>query len=60
MTTLLKHAKVGNGANLEGCLVGEGASVGDGCQLNGVVVDHASLVPANTVLSGGQWPRIDE
>lgn len=60
MTTLLKHVKVGNGANLEGCLVGEGASVGDGCQLNGVVVDHASLVPANTVLSGGQWPRIDE
>lgn len=59
MTTLLGHAKVGNGSDLEGCLVGEGASVGDNCQLQGVVVDHGSNVPANTVQMGGQWPRTD-
>ena len=56
-STLLEGARVGDDASLSSCLVGQRASVEDGCILKGVVVDHDAVVPAGTVLEGGQWPR---
>ena len=55
-STLLEGARVGDDASLSSCLVGQRASVEDGCILKGVVVDHDAVVPAGTVLEGGQWP----
>ncbi len=56
-STLLDGARVGDGSRLTSCLVGQRASIMDGCILDGVIVDHDAVVPAGTVLEGGQWPR---
>ena len=56
-STLLEDAQVGHGSRLVSCLVGQRASIGDDCSLEGVVVDHGSVVPNGTQQQGGQWPN---
>jgi mannose-1-phosphate guanylyltransferase len=57
-TTLLSGATVGPQAYLKNSLVGRNAKIGSGVELDGVVVDHDSTVPAGTKQTGGQWPNI--
>jgi len=38
-------------------LLGRMAAIGEGCTLQDVMVDHESVVPPFTKLSGGSWPR---
>ncbi len=56
MSTLLEGARIGNQARLSSCLIGTNAVIGDGCELEDVIIDHGSEVPAGTVQSGGCWP----
>lgn len=56
MSTLLEGARIGNQARLSSCLIGTNAVIGDGCELEDVIIDHGSEVPAGTAQSGGCWP----
>ncbi len=56
-STLLQGVNVGPQTHLKNCLVGRGASIGSGVNLDGVVVDHGSIIPDGTSQNGGQWPK---
>lgn len=58
-STLLKGTSVGEHSVLKECLVGTHVKIGKGSHLEDVVVDHGSVIPEDTHLVGGQWPRMD-
>lgn len=58
-STLLSGVAVGSKSHLRNCLVGRGASVGSNVSMEGVVVDHGSMVPDGTSQVGGQWPKTE-
>ena len=58
-STLLAHTKVGLNAQISNSLVGRSATIGRDVILDGVVVDHDSIIPDGTVQEGGQWPKVD-
>ena len=58
-STLLAHTKVGLNAQISNSLVGRSATIGRDVILDGVVVDHDSIIPDGTVQEGGQRPKVD-
>ncbi len=58
-STLLKGTSVGLHSVLRECLIGSQVKIGEGSHLENVVVDHGSIIPQDTHLVGGQWPRMD-
>jgi mannose-1-phosphate guanylyltransferase len=54
--SLLENVRIGENSILSETLVGRNTSIGRNCSLKNVVVNHASTIPDNTVLSDTQWP----
>jgi len=54
-STLLRGAKVNQGASVIDCLIGEGAIIGENAKLSGVVVGHRATVPAGHIQSEGTF-----
>jgi mannose-1-phosphate guanylyltransferase len=56
-STLLAGVSVGANTHLRNCLIGRNVSIESDVWLEGVVVDHGSVVPSGTKQDGGQWPK---
>ena len=54
-STILSGSLVGDNSVLSACLIGRNATIGNNCNLNGVVVDHNSIIPSETSQIGGKW-----
>jgi ADP-glucose pyrophosphorylase len=54
-STILSGSFVGDNSVLSGCLIGRNVAIGNNCNLNGVVVDHNSIIPSETSQIGGKW-----
>jgi mannose-1-phosphate guanylyltransferase len=54
--SLLENVRIGENSILYETLVGRNTTIGRNCSLKNVVVNHASTIPDNTVLSDTQWP----
>ena len=52
-STLLRGARIGSGALISNCLIGEGAVIESDVQLSNVVVGHGSIVPSGHIQSEG-------
>ncbi len=59
-SALLDGAAICEAAIVTGCLVGRGARIGPMAEMNGVVIDFESVVPAGHVQHGGRWPPDEE
>jgi mannose-1-phosphate guanylyltransferase len=57
--SLLENVRIGENSILSETLVGRNTSIGRNCSLKNVVVNHASTIPDNTVLSDTQWPIVE-
>lgn len=55
-STVLSGSKIGAKSTISSCLIGRNARIGADCKLEGVVVDHDSIIPPQTVQIGGKWP----
>jgi mannose-1-phosphate guanylyltransferase len=56
-STLLAGGSVGADTHLKNCLIGRNVSIENNVLLEGVVVDHDSVIPSGTKQHGGQWPK---
>ena len=54
-STILSGSLVGDNSVLSSCLIGRNATIGNNCNLEGVVVDHNSIIPPETNQIGGKW-----
>ena len=54
-STLLRGARIEQGASVSNCLIGEGAIIGENAKLSGVVVGHRTNVPAGHIQSEGTF-----
>jgi mannose-1-phosphate guanylyltransferase len=59
-SALLDSASISEAAKVTNCLIGRGAIIGSMSELDGVVVDFHSIVPAGHVQSGGRYPPEEE
>ena len=57
--SLLENVRIGENSILSETLVGRNTTIGRNCSLKNVVVNHASTIPDNTVLSDTQWPIVE-
>ena len=55
-STVLSNSYVGDNCVISSCLIGRNATIGSNCNLDGVVVDHNSIIPPQTNQIGGKWP----
>ena len=58
-STLLSGTNVGPNSVVESCMIGRDVHIGSNVQLLNMVIDHGSVIPDGTSMSGGQWPRTD-
>ena len=58
-STILGNSHVADDCQITDSLVGKNVKIGAGCRLEGVVVDHDSVIPQGTVLLEGQWPQVE-
>tara|TARA_E500000081_G_scaffold139217_1_gene155250 strand:- start:813 stop:1826 length:1014 start_codon:yes stop_codon:yes gene_type:complete len=58
-SALLNSVSVETGVSISGCMIGRNVQIGEGSNLQNVVVDHRSIVPAGHVQNGGVFPTAD-
>ena len=54
-STLLQGAKVMQGAVVNGCLIGKGATISANAMLTDVIVNHGAIVPSGHIQTGGTF-----
>lgn len=54
-STLLQGSKVMQGAVVNGCLIGRGATISENARLTDVIVDHGAIVPSSHIQTGGTF-----
>ena len=55
-STILDGTKVSKNVSIESSLIGENVTIGSNSKITNMIVEHDSVIPADSILSNGQWP----
>ena len=59
-STLLSGSKIAENVSIKSSLIGRNVNIGSNCKISDSIIDHDSIIPKGTTVTGGQWPLIDE